>query len=422
MKKIDLAGTEAVRTQAGPPVIPVIRATRWFYFTLVLTQFAVYASLGAAIAVILPASAAAISGSGKVGSLGTITAVAALGALVSQPLVGRLSDRTRLGFGRRKTWVLIGGIVAGVSLFGLSIAKTIPELLIGTLVLQMGVNSVVAMINASLPDRVPVSHRSRVSGALGIAIAVGSTAGIAIAGFIPSHSLAWIILGCIVLVATILFATTNTDVPAPRSLSRPDIKAQRLPRNADFWWAFVSKFAVFMTYQAITGYLFYILTDYVHVAKSNPGTNVSETVSLLSIVSLVALSVVSVVGGILADKVGRLKPFVIWAAIGFAFPGLILFFVPTLTGLIVAQIVSGAAFGLYSVVDQALLTRVLPSELNAAGDLGILNVAGAVPNVAAPVVAGLLISSAGGYHLFFIITSVFAIIGGVTVFFVRKVR
>lgn len=130
--------------------------------------------------------------------------------------------------------MLIGGIVAGVSLFGLSIAKTIPELLIGTLVLQMGVNSVVAMINASLPDRVPVSHRSRVSGALGIAIAVGSTAGITIAGFIPSHSLAWIILGSIVLVATILFATTNTDVPAPRSLSRPDIKAQRLPRNADF--------------------------------------------------------------------------------------------------------------------------------------------------------------------------------------------
>jgi hypothetical protein len=60
-------------------------------------------------------------------------------------------------------------------------------------------------------------------------------------------------------------------------------------------------------------------------------------------------------------------------------PCIILIVWPTLPGIIIAQVISGASFGLYSVADQAMLSRVIPAESNAARDLGVLNIAGAVP-------------------------------------------
>ena len=112
----------------------------------------------------------------------------------------------------------------------------------------------------------------------------------------------------------------------------------------------------------------------------------------------------------------------LWSAVGFALPGIILIVWPTLPGIIIAQLISGASFGLYAVVDQALLSRVIPAESDAARDLGVLNIAGAVPNVAAPAVAGLLISTGGGYTTLFIFASACAVLGGLLVRPIKSVQ
>jgi MFS family permease len=82
---------------------------------------------------------------------------------------------------------------------------------------------------------------------------------------------------------------------------------------------------------------------------------------------------------------------------------LILLIVPSWPGILIAQLINGLAFGLYLSVDQALMTRVLPSMENAARDLGILNIANAGPQVLAPFVASMIIAAMGGYRMLFVV-------------------
>ena len=59
----------------------------------------------------------------------------------------------------------------------------------------------------------------------------------------------------------------------------------------------------------------------------------------------------------------------------------------------------GCAYGIYTAVDFALITEVLPTAIDRAKDLGVINIANALPQVFAPVLAGLLlwlVESAGG--------------------------
>ena len=60
-------------------------------------------------------------------------------------------------------------------------------------------------------------------------------------------------------------------------------------------------------------------------------------------------------------------------------------------GYLVAMAVGGVGFGMYMAVDLALVVDVLTDPLNAAKDLGVLNIAGALPFALAPALApGLL--------------------------------
>ena len=70
--------------------------------------------------------------------------------------------------------------------------------------------------------------------------------------------------------------------------------------------------------------------------------------------------------------------------------GVALFIVAMATdvhGFLVGMAVSGLGFGLYMAVDLALVVDVLPDEATAAKDLGVLNIAGALPFTLAPAIA-----------------------------------
>ena len=270
--------TDARIPPGDSPEIPMLKASRWFYLTMILTQYAVYASFGAGIAVLLPASATAIAGDGKVGALGLITAVGALGALLAQPIVGRLSDRTRWGLGRRATWVVIGGVVGAAALASMTLVASIVAVAVILLIAQVGLNGVVAMINASLPDRVPLDQRARVSGALGIALAVGAASGIILAGFIPNRQTAWLVLAALVLVTTLLFALTNPDVKAPVRPPQPARTAGPPPlglrRSAPVQGLLVGLRQQVRRLHDLPGHhqhLFFILSDHIRVRAPLPG-------------------------------------------------------------------------------------------------------------------------------------------------------
>ena len=59
---------------------------------------------------------------------------------------------------------------------------------------------------------------------------------------------------------------------------------------------------------------------------------------------------------------------------------------------IVAAVVMGCSYGIYTSVDFALITEVLPGAEDRGKDLGVINIANALPQVVAPVLAGVLLA------------------------------
>ena len=87
------------------------------------------------------------------------------------------------------------------------------------------------------------------------------------------------------------------------------------------------------------------------------------------------------------------------------------------------NIIIGFGFGFYMSVDTALMTEVLPGGGKDAGkDLGILNIATNIPQAMSAAVAGIIISSLGGYAMLFVFAMVFVVIAAVAVAPIKSVR
>ncbi len=95
---------------------------------------------------------------------------------------------------------------------------------------------------------------------------------------------------------------------------------------------------------------------------------------------------------------------------------------PTWTGMLVFAVFEGVFIGTYFAVDLAVMSLVLPNKLQEGRDLGILSVAVGLPTILSGAVAGGIITFLGGYASLYIFGAVCAVISGVTVMFIRKVR
>ena len=72
---------------------------------------------------------------------------------------------------------------------------------------------------------------------------------------------------------------------------------------------------------------------------------------------------------------------------------------PDVRRRLVAAAVLGVGYGIYTAVDFALITQVLPGAEERAKDLGVINIANALPQVLAPILAGTILAvvrSSGG--------------------------
>jgi MFS family permease len=85
-------------------------------------------------------------------------------------------------------------------------------------------------------------------------------------------------------------------------------------------------------------------------------------------------------------------------------------------------VVSGCAFGMYMAVDTALMTQVLPRPDDAAKDMGVLNIANALPQALAPAVAAVVIGVVGGYGALFVTAIALVVLGAVSVLPIRALR
>jgi MFS family permease len=84
----------------------------------------------------------------------------------------------------------------------------------------------------------------------------------------------------------------------------------------------------------------------------------------------------------------------------------------------------GLGFGLYMAVDLALVADVLPDPgAAAAKDLGVMNIAGALPSSVAPAVApAILAVGHGSYGVLYAVAGACAVLGAGAIARVKRVR
>jgi MFS family permease len=360
-------------------------------------------------------------------SLAVVTGIGALLAMVGNPFFGKLSDRTSSQVGMRRPWMVIGLVGGSLGILMVALAPNIPTVLVGWCIAQLLFNALLAALAAVLPDQVPTAQRGLVSGLLGICVPTASVSGTFLVQLFTGNQLAMFLAPCAIGgFFVLLFAATLDD----RRLAKADKPSWSLrelastfyvnPRTSpDFAWAFASRFMFVLAYAFLTTYQVYYLLDRIGSAEAD----VPRQIFLGTLVQSAVVVAASLVGGRLSDRTGRRKIFVLTASTVYGLAMFVLAIAGDFDGFLVGMAVGGLGFGVYTAVDLALVVDVLPDNDNAAKDLGVLNIAGALPFSVAPGIASAVLAMAGGsYGVLYAVAGVWAMLGAVAILPVKGVR
>jgi len=360
-------------------------------------------------------------------SLALVAGVGAAVAMFTNPFCGKLSDRTSSPLGMRRPWI-VGGLVGGtLGVLVVAVAPTIPVVLLGWCVAQVGFNALLAAMVAVLPDQVPVEQRGMVAGVLGVCLPVASVVGTFLVKLFTGNTVAMFLVPCAVAAAFILlFAVTLPDRRLDRG-DRPAWSVRELAstfwvsprRNPDFAWAFTSRFLFVLAYAFLVTYQAYYLLDHLGSTEAD----VPQQVFLGTLVQSVVLVAASLLGGRLSDRTGRRKVFVVTASVIYGVALFVIAAAVSFNGFLVGMALGGLGFGLYMAVDLALVVDVLPDPDTAAKDLGVLNIAGALPSAIAPAIAPVILAVGGGsYGVLYAVAGVCALAAAAAIIPVTRVR
>ncbi|WP_018680731.1 MFS transporter [Actinokineospora enzanensis] len=381
---------------------------------LALATAATFVGWYGPLQVLLAKQADLISPLSKESVLALVAAVGAACSLVANPLWGALSDRTGGKWGRRRPWVLGGAVGGAVGLLLLSTAGSVAGMVVGWSLTQIALNAPFAALSAAIPDEVPEHRRGTVGGWFGLAQTAGIMAGTGLALTGGTVHGGYLACAAFVALGALPFALLPVESrPLPRTSKRLWIDPRRYP---DFAWAWVTRFLMNLGNALALLYLLYYLQDQVRVADPGGG------VFTLTVVYAVAMLATVLLGGIWSDRLGRRRVFVCAAGLVMAVASGLLVAWPTWPGAITAAAVLGIGFGIYTSVDFALITQVLPKAADRGKDLGMVNIANTLPQVLAPAVAAPIVAHLGGYPVLYSIAAAVGLLGAVLVFRVRSVR
>ena len=375
-------------------------------------------------------------------AFGIISAIAGVCALIAYPLTGALSDRTTSRFGRRRPWIFFGMVTFALSLFILGLQTTMVGIGIFWSTALIGFCMLSAAITATISDQVPVNQRGFVSGWVSAPQAVGTILGLALVlALVLSTFLGYAIMAVLLVLTVLPFLLFTKDAVLPAE-ARPPFSAAILfsgfwvsPRKyPDFGWTLLGRVLVNLGNALGTTQLLYFLA----FGLGRPAA-VDDLLTLTLI--YMVFFVISALGvGKLSDRIGQRKIFVYIAAYLQAIAAALLAFVPDFNIAIVAAGLLGLGYGAFMAVDQALATQVLPDSHSRGKDLGIMNIATAVPQALAPLVGALIVlafanlatGSTGGSGVFpgasagftalFIASAVTALLGGLAIYPIKSVK
>ncbi len=404
--------------------IPAKAVSAGFQFLLSLANLVVWLSILPISQILLPMQVATLDVANRFSNLSIATAIGVLAAVITNPIAGALSDRTTSRLGRRRPWFIVGTLLSAATLALMANASSFIALVVWWAIFHVAANAILAALSAVVPDQVPVRQRATVSAFVSLSLPLGAVIGaLLVTRVVSSTRLSYYTFIGILLVVMALLVLLIRDKPLPKGTApRFNLGAFFASfwvnplKYPDFGWAWITRFLVYLGYFISLGYLLYFLQDVVHYQKAAQG------VTTFQVILTATLLIASIISGILSDKFQRRKIFVMGASVVIVLAFLMLAFFQTWPAVELAAAVLGMGFGAYLGVDIALITQVLPSASARGKDLGVINIANALPQVVGSAIAALVINSFHSYTLLFVFAAILASLGAVLIQRIKSVQ
>lgn len=421
--------------------------------------FALNFTFAALLPIVIPAQILLFVAPGAAGNarqalfLGGLAALGAVTSVLVQPAVGALSDRTVSRLGRRRPYILAGGVTMLVGLLLLATTRVLPLYILGLFLVVVANTVNATAFQGLVPDRVPHTQRGMASGYMGLMVILGTVGSMAVSSLLLGQSsgqgralLAGIARGASVfyaLAALVVIAGVVVTMIGVREHAHPHVfrlhphapsrdgliasRRQRLVRmwvepwrHGNFAWVFLTRAFVMLGLALFATYIEYYFARVAHV------TNFVQATAINAVLALLGAVLSTLLLGVLSDRVRRRVPIVCAAAAFMALTALAFVVAPGRIPLWPLGITFGLGYGAYMSVDTALAVDALPSEHAAGKDMGIFGTASTLPGIVAPLLgSGVIFVADGlgrtalGYRAIFALATLFLVLGAA---FVLKVR
>lgn len=383
----------------------------------------------AAVSLFLPTLIQYIDEENKIQLVALFSICAMVVAAISNMVAGYLSDRTRSRFGKRTPWLVGGAAAFMLSMILASMANNIPFLLASWMLGQVALNFIVAPMVAWL-ELAPENGKATASSAYGgLGMALGNNGFTIIAAmFLGQVRLGFIIFGILTFVGTLIAAII---VHEPSNLDEKIEVAEKKEKTSlkeamaifpswsvgrDYYLALIGKLFQGVGNFSITGYLLFILTDF--LGKGTADTQ--HAIQLINTIMLLFGLAMGFIAGPLSDKYKVLKFPVGLSTISLGIGALSMFFLQNDVGILIYGFTAGLGMGIWNSLDNLLNLEVIPDKNRVAFFLGVYNLGNTLTQAIAPVLAAFVISQFS-FSSIFIVSFICSMIGGLSILSIKSV-
>ncbi|MEV7270263.1 MFS transporter [Streptomyces bacillaris] len=383
---------------AGPRPAPAgQRAPRRIVAGLVITEFLIGIGLAMPLVASLGLKVEEIAPRAKESVLASVLAAGAVASLVLNPVFGHLSDRTTGRAGRRRPWI-VGGLVAGLPAALVMATATSPaQLMLGWVLAQASYNAALAALAAVIADRVPAPQQATVSGLFGAAQFTSVLPAFLLVGLVPGNTTLLLVVPGVMGAAgsVVSWRLLRGDRVLPASERRP-LKLRSIftsllfdPRTSPAFTAvWLQRFLLQGANALIGTFGLYYLMSRLEMSTAQAAALVSAT----GMLAVAGNSLSAVVFGRLASRTGAYKAFIVASGLLMALSMAIKMLSASVWPIYLSTAVAAVGLGTFYAVDMALVLRVMPTSGDAARWLGVFNIAKALPQSVAPLLAPLLLA------------------------------
>jgi len=364
--------------------------------------------------------------------LGLITFSGLLIAMVTQPVIGTLSDHSASSWGRRRPFILAGSTLVLLLLPTVGLWGSYWALFATYCLIQLNANVAQGPYQGFIPDIIPEERRGRASAAKALAETAGGAIAVLLVGSTIDHYilgqgnvylyLTLLIPWAMLLLAALvtIFTVREPPVSNPERISLAEAFSRSFKIEAklrsSFLFFLVSRLLVFMAFTTLQRFAFYYLGDVLEVPQPASAT------AQFTVTAVAGLLLAIYPAGLLSDKVGRKALSIASAFTGAIGVGLIILFKDYTAALVAAGII-GLGIGGFSSANWALATELIaPHE--EAKYLGITNMAtaaaGALASLIGPVIDYFNRQGENlGYSIMLVACLLYLLIGGLLLLRIR---